>query len=81
MDKDQNFFKKNGYLLKKNLIDKKMIDKINKVVNEVVAQDKQKNKNAQITTPTNKNKRQNPQTFLKKKANFFKKVLVFIHLI
>lgn len=44
MDTDQIFFKKNGYLLKKNLIDKKMIDKINKVVNEVVAQDKQKNK-------------------------------------
>ena len=39
MDTDQNFFKKNGYLLKKNLIDKKTIDEINKVVNEVVAQD------------------------------------------
>ena len=44
MDTDQNFFKKNGYLLKNNLIDKKTIDKVNKVVNEVVAQDKQKNK-------------------------------------
>ena len=44
MDTDQNFFKKNGYLLKKNLINKKTIDKINKVVNEVVAKDKQKNK-------------------------------------
>ena len=44
MDTDQNFFKKNGYLLKKNLINKKTIDKINKVINEVVAKDKQKNK-------------------------------------
>ena len=43
MDTDQIFFKKNGYLFKKNLIDKKTIDKINKVVNEVVAKDKQKN--------------------------------------
>ena len=51
MDKDQNFFKKNGYLLKKNLIDKKTIDEINKVVNEVVAQDKQKNKK-KITNET-----------------------------
>ena len=44
MDTDQIFFKKNGYLFKKNLIDKKTINKINKVVNEVVAKDKQKNK-------------------------------------
>ena len=41
MNTDQKFFKKNGYLLKKNLINKKIIDKINKVVNEVVTKDKQ----------------------------------------
>ena len=29
MHSDQNFFRKNGYLLKKNLINKKTIDKIN----------------------------------------------------
>ena len=51
MDTDQNFFKKNGYLLKKNLIDKKTIDKINKVVNEVVAKDEQKN-NKKVTNGT-----------------------------
>ena len=44
MHTDQNFFRKNGYLLKKNLINKQTIDKINKVVNEVVAKDRQKNK-------------------------------------
>ena len=44
MNSEQKFFKKNGYLIKKNLINKKTIDKINKVVNEVVAKEKQKNK-------------------------------------
>ena len=42
MNTDLNFFRKNGYLLKKNLINKKTIDKINKVVNEVVEQDRKK---------------------------------------
>ena len=41
---DINFFKKNGYLLKKNLIDHKTINKINKIVNEVVSKEKNKKK-------------------------------------
>ena len=41
---DINFFKKNGYLLKKNLIDQETINKINKIVNEVVSKEKNKKK-------------------------------------
>ena len=43
MNSDLNFFKKNGYLVKKNLINQKKINKINKIVNEVVLKEKQKN--------------------------------------
>ena len=41
---DLNFFKKNGYLIKENLIDQKTINKINKVVNEIVSKEKNKKK-------------------------------------
>ena len=41
---DINFFKKNGYLLKKNLINQETINKINKIVNEVVSKEKNKKK-------------------------------------
>jgi len=40
MNKDLNFFKKNGYLVKKNLVNQKIIYKINKVVNEVISKEK-----------------------------------------
>ena len=39
-----NFFKQNGYLIKENLISQKNISKINKIVNEIVLKEKQKNK-------------------------------------
>ena len=42
MEKDLNFYKKNGYLVKKNLIPLKTINKINKIVNEVVTKEKRK---------------------------------------
>ena len=43
MISDLNFFKKNGYLVKKNLITQKNINKINKVVNEIVSKENKKN--------------------------------------
>ena len=39
---DLNQFKNNGFLVKKNLIAQKEIDKINKVVNEVISKEKEK---------------------------------------
>ena len=39
---DLNQFKNNGFLVKKNLLNKKEINKINKVVNEVISKEKQK---------------------------------------
>ena len=39
---DLNQFKNNGFLVKKNLITQKEIDKINKVVNEVISKEKEK---------------------------------------
>jgi len=39
---DFNQFKNNGFLLKKNLITQKEIDKINKIVNEVISKEKEK---------------------------------------
>ena len=39
-----NFYKKNGYLVKENLINQKLINQINKVVNEVVYKEKRKRK-------------------------------------
>ena len=44
MSSDLNFYKKNGYLVKKNLINQKMINQINKVVNQVVSNEKNKRK-------------------------------------
>ena len=37
MMNDLNLFKKNGFLVKKNLISQTKINKINKVVNEVIS--------------------------------------------
>ena len=39
---DLNFFKKNGYLVKKNLISQKNINDINKIVNKVVLKENKK---------------------------------------
>ena len=40
--KDLNQFKNNGFLVKKNLITQKEINKINKVVNEVISKEKER---------------------------------------
>ena len=42
MSSDLNFYNKNGYLVKKNLINKKILNNINEVVNEVVSKEKSK---------------------------------------
>ena len=42
MNTDLNFFKKNGYLIKENLITQKTINKINKIVHEVLSEEKKK---------------------------------------
>ena len=39
---DFNQFKNNGFLVKKNLINQKEINKINKIVNEIISKEKQK---------------------------------------
>tara|TARA_B100000795_G_scaffold118552_1_gene88190 strand:+ start:811 stop:951 length:141 start_codon:yes stop_codon:yes gene_type:complete len=44
MSSDLNFYKKNSYLVKKNLINQKIINLINKVVNQVVSNEKNKRK-------------------------------------
>ncbi|MDA7574430.1 hypothetical protein N8741_02370, partial [Candidatus Pelagibacter sp.] len=41
---DFNQFKNNGFLVKKNLINQKEINKINKIVNEIISKEKQKKK-------------------------------------
>lgn len=48
MSSDLNFYKNNGYLVKENLINQKIINKINKVVNEVVSKEKKKRKKNDI---------------------------------
>ena len=48
MNSDLNFFKKNGYLVKKNLITQKKINKINEIVNEVVSKENQKKRKNSI---------------------------------
>ena len=40
--KDLNLFKKNGVIVKENLISQKKINKINKIVNEVISKEKKK---------------------------------------
>ena len=40
--KDLILFKRDGYLVKENLISKKQINKINKIVNEVILKEKKK---------------------------------------
>ena len=39
---DLNQYKNNGFIVKKNLVTQKEINKINKVVNEVISKEKQK---------------------------------------
>ena len=41
---DLNLFKKNGFLVKENLISQKKINKINKIVNEVISKEKKRKK-------------------------------------
>ena len=41
---DLNLFKKNGYLVKENLISQTKINKINKIVNEVISKEKKRKK-------------------------------------
>ena len=48
---DLNLFKRNGFLVKKNLISQTKIDKINKIVNEVILKEKKK-KNGNGTNGT-----------------------------
>ena len=43
---DLNQFKNNGFLLKKNLITRKEINKINKVVNEVISKEKERKRSS-----------------------------------
>ena len=44
MRADINFYKKNGFLIKKNLISQASIDKINKIVKKLVSKEKKKAK-------------------------------------
>ena len=41
---DVNLFKKNGFLVKENLISQTKINKINKIVNEVISKEKKRKK-------------------------------------
>ena len=42
MSRNLKFFKRNGYLVKENLIDQSLIRKINKIVKEVISKEKKK---------------------------------------
>ena len=42
MREDVNFYKRNGYLIKKNLIPQNTINKINNIVKELVSKEKKK---------------------------------------
>ena len=39
---DLNLYKKNGFLVKENLISQTKINKINKIVNEIISKEKKK---------------------------------------
>ena len=53
MRADINFYKKNGYLIKKNLISQGSINKINKIVKELVSKEKEKQKSKnRVSTQT-----------------------------
>ena len=41
---DLNLYKKNGFLVKENLISQTKINKINKIVNEVISKEKKEKK-------------------------------------
>ena len=53
MNEGLNFYKKNGYLVKENLISKKTLDKINKIINEVVSKENRKSKIKECTQSYN----------------------------
>ena len=42
--KDLNLFKKNGFIVKENLISQAKINKINKIINEVISKEKKRKK-------------------------------------
>ena len=42
MNDDLNFYKKNGYLVKNNLIPQELLNRINKIVKEVITKEKRK---------------------------------------
>ena len=52
MNDDLNFYKKNGYLVKNNLIPQELLNRINKIVKEVITKEKRKKNNIknQVTT-------------------------------
>ena len=52
MNDDLNFYKKNGYLVKNNLIPQELLNRINKIVKEVTSKEKRKKNNIknQVTT-------------------------------
>ena len=49
--KDLNLFKKNGFLVKENLISLKEISKINKIVKEVISKEKRETKAIVLMEP------------------------------
>ena len=53
--KDLVFYKKNGFLIKKNLIDDKEISKINKIIKKILNEGK-KNRNDELFVYNNKSK-------------------------
>ena len=44
---DLNLFKKDGFLIKENFISQKKIDKINKIVKQIISKEKKRNKGQQ----------------------------------
>ena len=52
MNDDLNFYKKNDYLVKNNLIPQELLNRINKIVKEVITKEKRKKNNIknQVTT-------------------------------
>ena len=42
MDKDLNFYKKKGFLVKKSLINLNLVQKINKIISKEISKEKKK---------------------------------------
>jgi hypothetical protein len=53
MSRNLEFFKRNGYLVKENLIDQSLIRKINKIVSEIILKEKKKKHNVNETQSYN----------------------------